>query len=73
MRNIIKGLRNLRGFTQEEAAKAIGINPRTYCLKEKNPDTFFVSELRKLAIFLEVEEDIFFKDKLTITVINEQL
>lgn len=68
MSNIIKGLRNLRGYTQEEAAIAIGITPRTYCRKEGNPDLFTIAELKKLACFLSVEEQIFFKKELTVSV-----
>ncbi len=68
MSNIIKGLRNLRGYTQEEVADAIGITARTYCKKESNPDLFTIGELRKLSNFLNVQEDIFFGKKVTLTV-----
>lgn len=68
MSNIIKGLRNLRGYTQEEVAYAIGITVRTYCRKEQNPDLFTIGELRKLSNFLNVQEDIFFGKKVTLTV-----
>lgn len=63
MSNIIKGIRNLKGYTQEEIAKAIGIHQRTFCIKENNPDLFTVGEIKKIAEFLGVEEETFFKDK----------
>ena len=68
MSNIIKGLRAARGFTQGDMAKALDISSRTYCIKENEPNKFFVSEIKKLAAKLEVEEEIFFKDKFTFTV-----
>lgn len=68
MNNIIKGLRNLRGYTQEETANAIGMTVRTYCKKEQNPNLFTVGEIRKLSIFLRVEERIFFEKQLTLNV-----
>lgn len=68
MSKIIKGVRNLRGYTQEEVAKALGIAPKTYRGKEANPDTFTVSEIKKLARFLELEEGDFFKTKFALTV-----
>ena len=68
MSNIIKVLRSLRGYTQEEVADAIGITARTYCKKEQNPDLFTIGELKKLSIFLQVKEEIFFKKELTVAV-----
>ena len=65
MNNIIKGLRSLRGYTQEKTANAIGITVRTYCRKEQNPNLFTVGEIKKLATFLSVEEKIFFEKQLT--------
>ena len=65
MNNIIKGLRSLRGYTQEKTANAIGITVRTYCRKEQNPNLFTVGEIKKLATFLDVEEKIFFEKQLT--------
>lgn len=66
MSNIIKGLRNLKGLTQEEVAQNLEITPRTYCKKENNPDLFTVCELRKLAKLFEVDEGVFFKEKVTV-------
>lgn len=68
MSDIIKRLRALNGLTQEDVAKKLEMASRTYCKKEANPDLFTVGELKKLAILFEVKEDIFFKDKLTVTV-----
>lgn len=48
MASIIKGLRILRGYTQEDVANAIGMTSRTYCKKESNPDLFTIGELRRL-------------------------
>lgn len=66
MSNIIKGLRNLKGLTQEEVARELEIAPRTYWKKENNPNLFTVYELKKLATLFDVEEDIFFKEKVTV-------
>jgi len=72
MSNIIKGLINLKGLTQEDVAKKIGITSRTYWKKENNPNLFTVCELKKLATLFEVDEGIFFKNKLTITASSQQ-
>ena len=66
--NIIKGLRNLKGFNQEDVAKELKMASKTYWKKENNPNLFTVYELKKLSSLLEVKEEIFFKDKVTITV-----
>lgn len=68
MSNVIKGIRNLRGFTQEELAAKIGMATRTFCRKESNPGSFTVEEIRMLAEALNVKEEIFFKKELTLTV-----
>ena len=68
MSNIIKGLRNLKGLTQEDVAKELGIVSRTYLKKENNPNLFTVCELKKVSELLGVKEEIFFKDEVTITV-----
>ena len=68
MSNIIKGLRVAKGYTQEEMAKALKINQRTYCIKENDPNKFLVSEIRELAKKLEVNEEVFFKEKITFSV-----
>ncbi|WP_300382105.1 helix-turn-helix transcriptional regulator, partial [Clostridium sp.] len=67
--SVIKAARNLRGYTQEDLAKCIGISTRTYGRKESNPDSFTVSEIKKIAEILNVEKEIFFKNKLTVKVI----
>ena len=48
MASIIKGLRILRGYTQEDFSNAIGMTSRTDCKKESNPDLYTIGELRKL-------------------------
>lgn len=68
MSSIIKGIRVLRGYTQEETAEAVGMTVRTYCKKESNPDTFTIAEIMKLSNFLNVSEEIFFKKEVTISV-----
>ena len=68
MSGIIKGVRILRGHTQEDVAKAIGMTVRTYCKKESNPDSFTVGELRRLSVFLGLDTENFFKSKLTVEV-----
>lgn len=68
MSNIIKSLRNLRGYTQEEVAKKLGIALKSYNMRENNPDKFTVLEIKKMSKLFEVDESIFFKDKVTLTV-----
>ena len=68
MSNVIKALRNLRGFTQEDVAKKMGMASRTFCKKESNPETFTVGEIKKLSEILCVEEEIFFSENVTVKV-----
>lgn len=68
MSNIIKALRKLRDYNQDYVAEYLGLSPRTYNVKENNPDTFTVSEIKNLSKLFNVEESIFFKDELTLTV-----
>lgn len=68
MSNVIKAVRNLRGFTQEDVARKLGIALRTFCKKESNPETFTVGEIKKLAEILGVEEEIFFSENVTVKV-----
>lgn len=67
MTTIIKGIRILRGYTQEDVADAIGMTVRTYCKKESNPMTFTIAEIQRLSVFLNVNEEIFFKKEVTIS------
>ena len=69
MTNTIRALRNLKGYTQEEVAMALGINNRTFCYKERNPDKFTVREIKKLAEIFEVKEEIFFTNDVTVKVL----
>lgn len=66
MSNIIKGLRASKGFTQEDMASLLKIGTKTYWIKEKNPDLFSVGDLKKIAKILNVKEEIFFKDNMTL-------
>lgn len=61
MANVIKAIRTLNAKTQEETARAIGIHARTFCIKEQNPDLFTVGEIKRIAKFFNVKEEIFFK------------
>ncbi|WP_297634698.1 helix-turn-helix transcriptional regulator [uncultured Clostridium sp.] len=65
MSNLIKGIRMMRGLTQQEVAEKIGMSLRTFGRKEANPDTFTVGELKELAKLFEVKEEKFFQEKLT--------
>lgn len=66
MANIIKAIRAYNGFSQDDVADGITMAKRTYVTKENNPDLFTVGELEKLAKFLNVEKEIFFKSKMTV-------
>ena len=68
MASIIKGLRILRGYTQEDVANSIGMTSRTYCKKESNPDLFTIGELRRLSLLFDVSEEILFKRELIVIV-----
>lgn len=68
MSNIIKGIRTVRGLTQEDVAVALDMTVRTYCRREANPDTFTLLELKKLALMFEIEVSNFFNNELTLTV-----
>lgn len=68
MSNIIKALRVAKGFTQEDVAKSLNMDKRTYCLKENKPESFSVGEISGLAEILEVDAEIFFKHNLTLSV-----
>lgn len=66
MTNIIKAIRVYNGYSQDDVAKGIEMSKRTYFTKENNPKLFTVGELEKLASFLKVDKEIFFKNKMTI-------
>lgn len=68
MSNVIKALRLLRGYSQQDISIKLGINLRTYIRREKNPGSFTISEIQKLSEILEVDEMVFFKNKLTVDV-----
>lgn len=68
MSDIIKGLRKMNGYTQEDVAKELGISPRTYWNKENNPSSFTVGEIKVLSKLLNVKEEIFFNERVAVTV-----
>lgn len=66
MHNIqkLKGKRVERNKTQSDVAKALNLDLRTYNYKENGKTEFKTSEVKELAIFLELTpdevQDIFF-------------
>lgn len=66
MSNIIKAIRAYYGYSQEEVALGIRMSKRTYFTKENNPSLFTIGELERLANFLNVEKEVFFKEKVAI-------
>lgn len=66
MSNIIKAIRAYYGYSQEEVALGIGMSKRTYFTKENNPSLFTIGELERLANFLNVKKEVFFKEKVAI-------
>lgn len=44
----LKSARAMSGMTQDEAAKAIGIQRNTYAIRERNPQLFKFGDLQKL-------------------------
>ena len=49
MNEKLKTIRNERNMYQHEVAKLIGINERTYSLKERSIHDFTITEARRLA------------------------
>lgn len=66
MANIIKAIRVFNGYTQDDVAEAIKMSKRTYVTKENDPKLFTGEEIEKLANFLKVNAEIFFKKQVTI-------
>lgn len=66
MANIIKAIRALKKYSQNDVAKAIKMSPRTYFTKENNPKLFTIGEIEELANFLQVNKEIFFKEKVSL-------
>lgn len=50
----IKVLRTMRGETQEETAKAIGVSTQTYCAWEKDISKVAISKVKALAVHFGV-------------------
>lgn len=65
MSSIIKALRVYKGYFQNDVAIGIGMSKRSYVMKENNPKLFTVGELEKLAEFLNVKKEIFFKQEVS--------
>lgn len=68
MYSIVRKVRNMKCYTQQYVAKEIGISLKTFARKESNPNLFTVAEIKKLAKVLNVKEEIFFADELTLEV-----
>lgn len=45
----VKSVRLLRGYTQEELARLIGISPRAYAFKERGRSSWYFREIYKIA------------------------
>lgn len=62
----LKQARLLKGMTQEQVAKELGIHVQTYRKMEKHPDDVTVGEAKKISAILEFSYDfIFFNDNST--------
>lgn len=68
MSNVIKALRMLKGFSQEETAKLMGIGIVNYNIKENNPDLFTIAEAKKLTKILDAPHNIFFDKEVNLKV-----
>ncbi|AKN32421.1 hypothetical protein Ccar_16775 [Clostridium carboxidivorans P7] len=68
MSNVIKAFRTLKGLSQEETAKLMGMGIANYNTKENNPDLFTVAEVKKLISILKVPHDIFFDNEVNLKV-----
>lgn len=59
----IKVLRAIKGATQEDVAKMLGITLSTYCKKENSKTEFTLKEAYKLAKYFDCSiEEIFFNN-----------
>lgn len=65
---LLKAKRVLNGLTQEQIAKEIGINPKSYNMKENGKNKFSLEEAAKISetlkLSLEEFNDIFLQIKL---------
>lgn len=68
MSNVIKAFRTLKGLSQEETAKLMGMGIANYNAKENNPDLFTVAEVKKLTSILKVPHNIFFDNEVNLKV-----
>lgn len=58
----VKEYRVIKGLTQSEIAKMLGIKQNTYSYKERGIYDFSVKEIKKLKEILEVEYEQLFDD-----------
>jgi len=65
----LKAARILKGYTQTDVAKKLGVSLPTYAQKERGKIDFSIKEVIKLANILDLDiaqiDDIFFEGKLT--------
>lgn len=66
MTNILKALRMLKGLSQEETAKEMGMGLVQYNTKENNPEQFTICEAKKLAEILGTHYSIFFEKEVSL-------
>lgn len=68
-RHKLKGIRTSANLTQNELAEHLKVTTKTYNHKENGEIEFKLSEILKIALFLEMTlqqvDDIFFDSKLT--------
>ncbi|MBN8253583.1 helix-turn-helix transcriptional regulator [Priestia flexa] len=73
MKFTLKQARLLKGLTQKEVAKKLGVHVQTYSNMERNPDDVTVGEAKLISEILGFSYDfIFFNDNSTLSrVIND--
>lgn len=59
--NLLKAEMAKAGYTQEQTARAIGMDPSTFCRKMKK-GTFFLKEAERMIILFDIQDpaEIFF-------------
>lgn len=73
MKFTLKQARLLKGLTQKEVAKKLGVHVQTYSNMERNPDDVTVGEAKLISEILGFSYDfIFFNDNSTLSrIIND--
>jgi len=62
--SFLKGLRVMRGLTQQDMAEVLNVSTKTYCKKELGQSDFSLTESKKIAdLFEKPIEEIFFNKK----------